>query len=362
MDGLHLAHWRMGNLRLSGDPLPAPEDVVAWLGAVQSQDYGPATWSIGQRASGVDAAAVDRAFADGTILRTHVLRPTWHFVPPADIRWMLELTGPRVHALNAYYYRQLGLDDTLLQRCRTLLVGALRGGNQLTRKELAAMLEGAGIATKGFRLAYIMMSAELDGVVCSGAPDGRQHTYALLEERAPRASHLSRDEALALLVTRYFTSHGPATAKDLRWWSSLTMAEVNRGIEMAAPGLDRAVVDGLTYWFARSAPPAKAPAPAVHLLQAYDEYLVGYSESKYLLDLSGTARSAPQDRQAANGVAILDSQVAGRWRRTLKKDSVAFEVALHAALDDPQARALRAAADRQAAFLGRTATVATTRL
>jgi hypothetical protein len=362
MDGTHLAHWRMGNLRLSGDPLQAPEDVVGWLGAVQSQDYGPATWSIGQRASGVDAAAVDRAFADGTILRTHVLRPTWHFVLPADIRWMLELTGPRVHALNAYHYRQLGLDDSVLERCRTLLVGALRGGNQLTRKELAAMLEGAGIATKGFRLAYIMMSAELDGVVCSGAPDGRQHTYALLDERAPRATRLSRDEALALLVIRYFTSHGPATAKDLGWWSSLTMAEVNKGIEMVVPRLERAVVDGLTYWFAPPARPAKAPSPAVHLLQGYDEYLVGYSQTKYLLDLSGTARSALQDRQVANGVAILDSQVAGRWKRTLKKDSVALEVALHATLNDPQARALRAAADQHAAFLGRTATVATTRL
>src|SRR6266545_2729285 len=152
-----IAHRRMHNLRLSGAPFEAPEDVVRWLGAVQSQDYGPAKWSVAERASGVSDADMDRAFADGTILRTHVLRPTWHFVLPADIRWMLELTAPRVHALNAYQYRQLGLDGTVLEKCTALLAGALQGGKQLTRKEVAAMLEGAGVATKGFRLGYILM-------------------------------------------------------------------------------------------------------------------------------------------------------------------------------------------------------------
>src|SRR6266508_2948519 len=133
-----IAHWRLHNLSLEGAPSQAPDEVVRWLGAVQSQDYGPAKWSVAERAGGVADAAVDRAFADGAILRTHVLRPTWHFVAPADIRWMLELTAPRVHALNAYYYRQLGLDDAVFERCNALLAGALQGGVHLTRKQLAA--------------------------------------------------------------------------------------------------------------------------------------------------------------------------------------------------------------------------------
>jgi len=355
-----IAHRRLHNLRLSGAPLEAPEDVVGWLGAVQSQDFGPAKWSVAERTGGVGDAAIDRAFADGAILRTHVLRPTWHFVLPADIRWLLELTAPRVHALNAYYYRQLGLDDAVFERCNALLVGALQGGAQLTRKQLAATLEGAGVALGGFRLAYLLMNAELRGIVCSGAPRGKQQTYALLEERAPQATSRSRDEALAELTLRYYTSHGPATVKDFGWWSSLTAADIRRGLELVASRLQHEVVDGVTYWFAGRAPATRPAAPAVHLLQGYDEYIVGYSQSKSLLNLAG--RALLQDRPMFNGVAILDGQVAGHWKRTLNRDTVAFEVALYEPFDDAQAKALQAAADRHGEFLGLTATVATTRI
>jgi DNA glycosylase AlkZ-like len=362
MDGEGLAHWRMRNLRLWGASFERPEEVVGWLGGVQSQDYGPAKWSLAERTGAADDAAVERAFADGAILRTHVLRPTWHFVLPADIRWMLELTGPRVHVLNGYQYRQLGLDEGVLRKATALLVDALRGGNQLTRKVLGARLEAAGIATSGFRLAYVLMNAELNGVVCSGALDGRRHTYALLDERVPRAPSRSRDEALAELVLRYFSSHGPATAKDLGWWSSLTMADVREGIEMVASRLERVDVDGVSYWFAEPAPPTRPPSPRVHLLQGYDEYVVGYSESKYVLDVSGAARSLTQDGIPFNSVVILDGQVAGHWKRTMKGRSVLVEVALYRPLDDGQAAALQAAADRYAAFLGVTASVTTAQL
>jgi hypothetical protein len=357
-DGGDVAVRRLHSLRLEGARFEAPEDAVRWLGAVQSQDYGPAKWSLGERTAGADDAAIDRAFAEGTILRTHVLRPTWHFVLPADIRWMLELTAPRVHALNAYYYRQLGLDDEVLARSTALLAGALRGGNRLTRKQLTAVLQGAGLATEGFRLGYMLMNAELQGVICSGPLEGRQHTYALLDERAPQDAGLTRDEALAELTLRYFTSHGPATAKDFRWWSSLTAADVGAGLELVAPRLQHETVDGLSYWSAAS-PPPQTSAPTVHLLQGYDEYVVGYSESKWVLDAAGIARALAQARAVFNGVVILDSQVAGQWKRTLKRTSVVIEAALYRPLDDHQAQALAAAAAAHGAFLGLPATVVT---
>ena len=363
MNGEDIAHWRLHSLRLSAPGLRTPEEVVGWLSAVQSQDYGPAKWSLGQRTGGAGDADVERAFAAGAILRTHVLRPTWHFVLPADIRWMLALTAPRVHAVSAYYYRQLGLDDAVRERCGALLAGALRGGNQLTRKQLAAVLERAGIAADGLRLGYLVMVAELDGIICSGALDGKQHTYALLEERAPQARRRSRDEALAELTLRYFSSHGPATAKDFRWWSSLTAAEVNKGLELVGSELDQEVVDGVPYWFAASAPPPeRAASPTVHLLQGYDEYIVGYSQSKYLLDLSGAARAGTRDRPVFNGVVILDSQVAGHWKRTVSKESVLIEAALYPPFDGARAQALQAAADRHGDFLGLPATVVTRQL
>jgi hypothetical protein len=357
-----LAHWRMRSLRLSGAPFGAPDEVVGWLGAVQSQDYGPAKWSLGQRADGVVDAAVDRAFADGAILRTHLLRPTWHFVLPADIRWMLELTAPRVHALNAYMYRRLGLDGAVVAKSTALLAGALEGGNRCTRKELGAILGGAGIADAGFRLGYLLIHAELEGVICSGPLRGRQHTYALLDERVPASARRGREEALAALTLRYFTSHGPATQKDFRWWSSLTAADVKRGLELAAPQLEHEEIDGVGYWFAPAPPAPPDPSPTVRLLQGYDEYIIGYSESRYVLDASGGARSLPPDRPPFNHAVVLDGQVAGHWKRTLRSDEVIIEAALYEPFTDPQARALQAAADRHGAFLGLPATVVRTKL
>ncbi len=356
MDTTGLMHWRTHNVRLAGPPLDGPGDVVAWFGAAQSQDYGPAKWSVGTRTAGATDADLDRALADGTILRTHVLRPTWHFVTPADIRWMLELTGPRVHVFNSYYYHQLGLDQPLLARCAMLLADALRGGNQLTRKQVVALLAGAGVEAAGPRLAYIIMYAELEGVVCSGALAGKQHTYALLEERAPDAVSLTRDEALAELTARYFTSHGPATAKDFRWWSSLTLGEIQRGLELAADRLDSADVDGLTYWFA-AGPVPDGDVPAISLLQPYDEYLVGYTESKHLLDIDGSAAALPPRESAYNNVMLAGTQVAGRWKRTVKRDSVHIDALLHHPFDAARTDALHAAAASHGEFLGLPATV-----
>jgi hypothetical protein len=360
MDSGRITAWRMRNQRLTGDRLASPGEVVGWLGAVQSQDFGPAKWSVGARTAGCDDADLDRAFADGAILRTHVLRPTWHFVQPADIRWLLQLTAPRVHALNAYYYRQQGLDEATLNRCDSLLAAELGGGNHLTRKEVAGLLAGAGVNAEGLRLGLILMHAELTGTVCSGAPRGKQQTYALLDERAPAAPALSREEALAELAYRYFSSHGPATANDLKWWSSLTVADVTEGIDLAGPRLDREVVDGRTYWFAGPEPPGPPPpSPDVHLLQAYDEY-VGYGEGKRLVDTAGIAPQPPPGRAVFNHLVVLDGQLAGRWKRTLSAKGVHVDAALYRPFDDAQDAALRAAADRHGEYLGCTATVTTT--
>ncbi len=364
MQSVEIAHWRMHNLGLTEARFQHPEDVVRWLGAVQSQDYGPAKWALGERVGTTTSdAALDAIFASGAILRTHVLRPTWHFVLRDDIRWMQELTAPRVHAFNAYYYRQAELDEPTLLRATTLITEALRDGQQLPRKQIAALLERAGIVASGLRLGYILMHLELNGLICSGALGGKQHTYALLEDRAPAAKQLTRDEALAELTRRYFTSHGPATVKDFRWWSSLTLADIAQGLALNRAHLDHATHDGITYWFAAdSAAPPAVPSPTVHLLQAYDEYFVGYTESKYVLDASGTARASVGDRSIFNHVLILDSQVAGCWKRTLTRDTVSIEAKLYRPLSSAQHEALHAAASAHAAFLGLTARVVTSLL
>jgi hypothetical protein len=342
----------MRSLRLTGAAFAAAPDVVDWLTAVQSQDYSPAKWALGQRSLGVTDADVEHAFRAGSILRTHMLRPTWHFVRPEDIRWMLELTSPRVHVGNAFMYRREQLDAELLAKCTQVIVSALEGSNHLTRKELEARLQRVGVASGSFRTAYILMHAELNGVICSGPRKGKQHTYALLEERAPSARRLSHDEALAELTRRYFTSHGPATIKDFRWWSSLTVSDIKRGLALVGSQLEQIIVDGVSYWYAEP-PVAREPRPPrVHLLQGYDEYIVGYSESKYVFDDSGTARSPMTNRMSFTGAVVLDTQVVGHWRRAIRNNAVDVEVALYGSLSPAQMEALEAEAERLGVFLG----------
>jgi hypothetical protein len=341
--------WRLRSQRLVGLKYHRPADVVSWLGAMQAQDYSGATWAIGLR-SAAGQHAIDRAFNAGAILRTHMMRPTWHFVAPADIRWIQALTGPRVNAKNAPYYRAGGLDAPALRRGVTVLERALRDRHYCTRDALARALAGAGLPLQGLSLAYLVMYAELAGVVCSGPRQGKQFTYALVDERAAPAPALSRDEALAALVRRYFTSHGPATFKDFAWWSGLTIRDAKEGVAMNGDGLVHETIDGLTYWFApgRRAPPP--PSPAVFLLPNYDEFGIAYRDRVLLSSLPLPAGMRARDQFAH--LLVIDREVTGRWRRDVKPRSVDVELRPFRALTRAETRAVAAAVDAYGAFMG----------
>jgi hypothetical protein len=352
MTAFDIVRQRLHNQHLLGAPFARPEEVVQWFGAVQAQEYPGATWGIAQRMDGLTQAAIDRAFAEGAILRTHAMRPTWHFVTPADIRWLLRLTSPRVHAVNASYYRKLGLEAGVLERSATALTNALRDGRHLTRGELAAALEQAGItrATDDrLRLAYLVMHAELEGLICSGAMRGRQHTYALLDERVPAATILDREQALAELTRRYFTSHGPSTVKDFAWWSGLATADVRAGLELNRSQLETATIEGQTYWFRPDAATSPAASPIAHLLPAYDEYTIAYKEHSAILE--------PDYRElivAAFGIVIvIDGRIVGAWKRVVEKHRVLLALSPFRALAEAEQQALAQAVQRYSAFLGK---------
>jgi hypothetical protein len=304
-------------------------------------------------------ASVEAAFAAGRILRTHLLRPTWHFVLPADIRWLLTATAPRIKMRDARRYAQLGLDDATLRRAAAVFTAALRGGRALTRAEMAAVLADAGVSTEGQRLPYLLMSAELDALICSGSRRGKQHTYMLLEERAPRAPDLPRAEALAKLAQRFFAGHGPATAKDLAVWASLTQAEARRAIAAAGPALRGEELGGLRFWSAEegAGPGAeRRPSPVVRLVQGYDEFVMGYSETKNLLAAPGsswTAATPPVGRL----VVLKDGRVGGFWRRTLQKTQVVVEVEMIDDWNGSERAALEVEAVRFGTFIGLEAVV-----
>jgi hypothetical protein len=348
-----IAGRRMRSQRLWGGSLETPEEVVGWLGAMQAQDFRVATWSVAQRARDVDEVAMAHAFSDGAILRTHLLRPTWHFVLPSDIRWLLALTAPRVNAASAYQYRRLELDHEVFARSNAVLAGAVTGGRHRTRKELAGVLDGARIPADGLRLGYLIMRAELDAVLCSGAPRGKKQTYALLEERAPTAPVLDRDEALARLTRRYFTSRGPATLRDYARWSSLKVADARAGIERVATELEQTVVDGRTYWFGPRSRGSSPRRPRVDLVQGLDERIMSYSESRDV-DLVLDARAGALVTHAV----LLDGRLAGHWRPVWKRGSVLVATWLSRRFVGAEARALDAAARRFGRFLGVPATTA----
>jgi hypothetical protein len=347
-----VARQRLHNGRLLGHCFAKPEDVVGWFGAVQSQDYSGAKWAVGQRIGRCSDAVVERAFQSGTILRTHVLRPTWHFVLPADIRWMLELTAPRVRAPMAHYDRKLDIDATLLRRSHAVLAKALRGDRFLTREELGSALGASGIHAKGQRLGHLMMHAELDAVICSGPRRGKQFTYALFDERVPAQKPLSRDRALAELTERYFQSHGPALLQDFAWWSGLKVSDAKAGAEMLGSRLETREVEGKTYWFVPFRPKPKPAKPSVHLLPNYDEYVISYKDYAPVFDRKLLAAAREKEKVLFNHLIVRNGQVIGGWRRTIEKDSVSVHVELLTALARDERTALEKGAARYAKFLG----------
>ena len=352
MKNFDIARLRLHNQRLSTTTFKHPADVVGWLGAVQSQDYAGAKWALGQRVQNASNAVIEQAFNEGAILRTHVMRPTWHFVRPEDIRWMLDLTAPRVNALCATYYRKLELDAATFKRSNALLTKNLQGGKQLTRAELTSLLQKNSIATDDLlRFTYLIVRAELDGVVCSGARRGKQFTYALLDERAPQTRTLERDAALAELAKRYFVSHGPATLKDFVWWSGLTMADANKGLDSIRSQLISEVENGQTYWFADSTP-MSAPSPTVHLLPDYDEYTVGYTDRSAIFDGSHINKLDSRGSELAQYILVLDGHIAGTWKRTLKKNEVVIELVRFRDFTKAEEQAIADATERYGKFLG----------
>jgi hypothetical protein len=342
--------WRLRSQRLVRTTCRTPADVVGWLGAMQAQDYAGAKWAIGLRAVGLGDQAIERAFNEGAILRTHMMRPTWHFVTPADIRWIQMLTGPRVNMLNALYYRRGGLDAAARRRGVKVLERSLRNRSYLTRDELASLLDVAGLPLRGQSLAYLMMYAELEGVVCSGPRQGKQFTYALLEERAAPAPAISRDEALAALVRRYVSSHGPATFKDFAWWSGMTLRDAKEGVAMNGDSLAQEVIDGRTYWFSPGRAAKPPPSPAVFLLPSLDEFGIAYRDRVLLRTVPRPKGMIALDRFAH--LLVIDGTLTGRWRRVVNPRSVVVEVQPFRSLTRVETRAVETEVEAYGAFIG----------
>ena len=342
---------RMHAQRLWGPGAESLADVVRAFGAMQAQEFAPAKWAIAQRMRNeIVDGTIQAAYDTGELLRTHVLRPTWHFVHPLDIRWLLCASAPRVHALSSHYYRREGVDAEVVTGARHVFEAALGDGRHLTRPELASALAAAGLPSEGLALTLTVMHAEVDGVLISGAMRGTRHTYTLLDLRVPPTEPIDRDEALGELCRRYFRGHGPATLRDLTTWASLTVAEARRGLDVVGGELDCEHVGGRTYYVVGT---DKGPAPAapwIDLLQDYDEAIVGYSESRDVMLRPDGPTTALVARWRA---MLLDGRLIGFWRHRAIRGTGGVEVEIQPSrpLSTAEYAALDGAIARLGAFL-----------
>jgi hypothetical protein len=344
-----IAH-RLYNQQITETRFTKPEEIVSWMVAIQAQEYAMAKWAIGLRLNGVKETEVEQAINEGRILRTHVLRPTWHFVSPFDIRWLLELTAPRVHAFNAYQYRKNGLDSAVFNKCNDIIVKNLEGGKFLTRSVMNEAFIQAGIVTDGVGLSCIMMQAELDGIICSGPRQGKQFTYALIDERVPPTTALTKEEALSQLALRYFTTRGPATMQDFVWWSGLTVKEAKIGIANLPPYFVHLRIDGQEYIFAPGNP--KAPEHPAHsfLMPDFDEYGIAYKNRDAILLPQHTSANGERPVFPFNRMVIMNGSIAGAWQRNIKNKEINVEIAPLYSLTDQENDLIEKAVDRFRSF------------
>ena len=341
---------RLYNSGLTHSPFKSAVDTVTHAGAVQAQDFAAAKWALGLRIKYSTDKEIEKAFNDGKILRVHVMRPTWHFVMPEDIRWMLELTAPRIKSFLATYNRRLGLDDALFAQSNAIIARALKGHTYLTRQELKVVLADRGIETDVQRLGHIITRAELDGLICSGPRRGKQLTYALLDERVPETSRQSWDQSLAKLALRYFTSHGPAQLKDFSWWSGLAKKDAGSALDMIRSELNQVTQDGKTYWFPFRSETIPKPPPAL-LLSIYDEYTIAYKDRSDISDARYIEKMISMGN-ALTAVMVLNGKAAGTWHRTTKNNSIEISLNPFRKLDDAEQEALESEVARYGRFLG----------
>jgi hypothetical protein len=345
-----IARWRLRSQHLVRPHQTTASAVVGSLLAVQAENTGQTAWGVASRTSTPNQADLAAQLADGELVRTHVLRPTWHYVRADDIGWLLDLTGPRVKRLiGRGIETTYGMDERAIEQATGIVTQVLADRGHLTRAQLADEARDRGLQSDGHLLMLLLAYAELDQLICSGRVSAGEHTYALFSERVPAAPRFDREQALAELARRYFTSHGPATERDLAYWATLGLTDVRTGLKQVHDHLHSFEHDGRTFWHAPADPPTGPGEPAGHLLQILDETYRGYQESRWVLDAAG---DVPRTRETAIGMALVDGQLVASVRRTVGSGRVTFALGPYRALTPVEVEALEQAAGRYGDFLG----------
>ena len=358
MNRVDIALLRLANQRIVVHKYESPAQVVRELCAVQAQDYPGALWSVALRTHGATHADVEAAIARREIIRTWPMRGTLHFVAPEDVRWMLKLMTPRVLSGAAARERQLELDATVFAKGFAIFEKELANG-PVQRKTLLAALDAAGIVTANQRGYHIMWRAAQQGLICLGPMDGKQPTYVLLDNWIPNGRSLSREESLAEIVIRYVTSHGPVRLEDIMNWTKLNKTDIKAGLTMVGQQLVHEEVDGISYWMSANQPRHTPPKNQAALLPGFDEYMLGYRDRSVALPVEHNHKVVPGNNGMFLPTIILDGQVAGLWKRTVRAKEVTIELKPFDTLSPVQLKAIEPAAQAYGAFHGLPARIVT---
>jgi DNA glycosylase AlkZ-like len=349
---------RLVNQQLVGSQFTSPRSIVSWMVAMQAQDLPMARWAVGIRLPGMTDEKVMDAFNRGQVLRTHLLRPTWHFVTPEDIYWLLELSAPQIIASQRARDRQLELSPEIYSLSNATIEQALKTHGQLTREELLLMLNTAGIKTDQNRSAHLLMRAELEKIICSGAMVRGKPSYALLGEKVSKPQKLSKEEALAELAMRYFTSRCPATVQDFSWWSGLSALDVRQGVEAVRSSFVQEELGGKTYLMPEDYSYPTSAERTLFLLPTYDEFLISYANRSASIQPHYEYHMKEiSDRGIFWPVIVIDGQVEGIWKRKYKKESLIVEILPFSQLDEATLALIDRAAAQYACFQDKNMTI-----
>ena len=323
---MKIPNIRLLNQQLASPLFSRPKELVSWMGAMQAQSYSMVKWAVGMRLKSATVQTVEKALRDGEILRTHVMRPTWHLVAAEDIRWMLKLSARRVMSANDSFAKGRGLDisEELYTKSHNLLEKILCGKKSLTRQEIAEHFNRSGILADNHHITRFLARAEQVGIVCSGEEIEGKYTYALLEERVPPVPELTKEESLARLARSYFRSHAPAVLQDFVWWSGLPVSEARQAVYLIASELSVEEWKGQKWYVHEDCRIRGKTSGSLHLLPSYDEYLLGYKDRTDVLPKEHYSKAFTN-----NGlfypVVLHEGQVIGNWTKAVRKEGPSVE-------------------------------------
>jgi hypothetical protein len=346
---------RMRSLLLDSQKIRTPEEVVSWMGAMQAQDLASGEWSFGARCAGLTQTDIHNATIDRRILRTWPMRGTVHFVPPADAKWMLNVTG--IRALDGAERRrqQLGLTEAIVTKASEVLQQALSGGHSLTRAECVALLIDAGVHTASEHGYHLLWYASQIGVTCIGPQQGKEQTFVLLDDWVPKPNSLSRDDALAMLAIRYFRSHGPATQKDFVGWTGLIVGDAKRGVKNAGEALTEITTVGGPMIASMASldddMPRSIQENELLLLPGFDEYLLGYKDRTAMISPEHFNQIIPGGNGVFKPTIVANGRVIGTWKRTIKKRRVEMQAIAFKEFTKRQRQAFTKASHMYAEYL-----------